>query len=274
MEKRILIVCVNYNSYPELRNYLASIEASVAACSLPCQVDVWVADNSSEKEIVDTTLYKQISVQVKPLDNLGYLGGAAAIINNLPNLLEYDFVIISNVDVILKHSFFDCLSYYVENGLERDVAWIAPRIYSLSERRDRNPKVRYRYSQKKLKTLLLMYRFPVLHYLYTEFIYSHRKKASDDSLRQDIYAGHGSFMIFTRSFVSAMDKISYPVFLFGEELYFAEIIRNKGLKVKYVPDIVVDDIDHVSTSKMKSRFYYNCNREALKYILKEFYEQS
>lgn len=272
--KYILIVCVNYNSYPELSDYLASIEASVAACPLPCRVDVWVADNSSEKEVVDTTQYKHIRVQVKPLDNLGYLGGAAAVINNLANLADYDFVIISNVDILLRPSFFECLLHYADNKLEKNIVWIAPRIYSLSEKRDRNPKVQNRYTRWKLRILWAMYRFPVFHYLYFKLIYSRRKNVCSNCLEQDIYAGHGSFMIFTNSFFEAIGKISYPIFLFGEELFFAEAIRSLGMKVRYVPSIEIDDMDHVSTSKMKSQFYYSCNKQALRFILKEYYEQS
>lgn len=267
---KILIVCVNYNSYPELKNYLASIETSVVACSLPCQVDVWVADNSSEKEVVDVAQYKHITVQVKPLDNLGYLGGAAAIINNLSNLSDYDFVIISNVDLVVKASFFYQLLYNDTGTTLQDVVWIAPKLYSIVEKRDKNPRLLKRYSKKRLLLLLLMYHFPLLHFIYTSTLYK-RKSYSGDVNARYIYAGHGSMMIFTNKFFQYYPKLEYPAFLYGEEIYLAELVRKIGMHVYYNPRIEVKDIEHVSTAKMKSSFFYQCNKEALKYIISAFY---
>ena len=90
--------------------------------------------------------------------------------------------------------------------------------------------------------------------------------------QMDVYAGHGSFMIFTKAFFLKKPKLQYPVFLFGEEIYFAELMRSYSLKVTYIPRLKVFDKEHISTSKMKSDFYYKCNREAIKYLISTFYE--
>lgn len=116
-----------------------------------------------------------------------------------------------------------------------------------------------------------MYKIPLLHHIYQNSLYKRKKKKKESSQKR-IYAGHGSFMIFTKIFFTQYSKIEYPIFLFGEELFFAELIRRKSLYVEYFPNIKVYDDEHISTSKMNSKFYYKCNREAIKYIISNFYE--
>ncbi len=264
---RIAVVCVNYNSYNELEKYLASIDRSNKGVD-GVTVDVFIADNSNGKEYVVNTQYENICVEQYYFDNLGYLGGASAVINNLQDVENYDYVAISNVDLQLSEDFFQVLK---EKKTDDETAWIAPQIYSHDEDRDRNPKVMSRYSKRKLKMLYYMYKYPSLFYLYTATAYK-RKKLAPKYDEMDIYAGHGSFMLLTRNFFMEYKKIDYPIFLFGEELFLAELIRNKGMKVRYMPSIRVEDMEHVSTSRMKKKFYFKCNTESIKYILDTFYE--
>ena len=264
---RIAVVCINYNSYNELEKYLASIDRSNKGVD-GVTVDVFIADNSNGKESVVNTQYENIHVVQYNFDNLGYLGGASAVINNLPDVENYDYVAISNVDLQLSENFFQVLK---EKKTDDETAWIAPQIYSHDEDRDRNPKVMSRYSKRKLKMLYYMYKYPALFYLYTATAYK-RKKLAPKYDEMDIYAGHGSFMLLTRNFFKEYKRIEYPIFLFGEELFLAELIKNKGMKVRYMPSLRVEDMEHVSTSRMKKKFYFKCNTESIKYILDTFYE--
>ncbi len=263
----ILIVCVNFNSYKELKSFINSINE--ATCGVgEITVDVFIADNSNDKERVIVTPYDKVNIKQFNYENLGYLGGASAVINDLPNVLDYDFVAISNVDLQISKDFFKVLNNI---ELSNDIAWIAPQIYSHEEKRDINPKVMNRYSKKKLKMLYYMYKYPVLFYLYFLTAYR-RKRIIPTHNEMDIYAGHGSFMLLTRNFFKEYKKIEYPIFLFGEELFLAELIRNKGMKVRYMPSLRIEDNEHVSTSRMKKKFYFKCNTESIKYILDTFYE--
>lgn len=262
---KIAIIAVNYNTYESLRQYLYSIEASLE--NVQVVVDIYIADNSSQKELLDLSLFK-LNIEVIKLSNLGYLGGAFYILNNLIDISDYDYIIISNVDLLLSKDFFTSLQGVV---LDKNIAWIAPSIFSQEENRDRNPKIVYRYSKRRLRILYYMYRIPILHWLYTKTLYR-RKRFSNISFPMDIYAGHGSFMIFTSKFLKGNLPMKYPVFLFGEELFFAELALRNNLKVRYIPEIKVLDKEHISTSKMKSSFYYKCNRDAIRYILNTSYE--
>ena len=131
---KILIVCVNYNSYEELNQFLDSVEKS-SNNAVETQVEVVVADNSTIKQTVDKSLYKSISVSQQNLDNLGYLGGASAVLNNIRNIIQYKYVIISNVDVIFEENTIKQMQNF---EIGDDIAWVAPCIYSEKYQKDLN----------------------------------------------------------------------------------------------------------------------------------------
>lgn len=266
---RILIVCVNYNTYDHLMRLLDSIDASLKKNKKDeVELFVYIADNSSQKQQVDFSSYTDFEVKLFSLDNLGYFGGALTIINSIENITRFDFVTISNVDLVLDEMFFASL---LKEDVKEDVAWIAPRIYSEQEKRDKNPKVINRYSIHRMRVFQLMYKFPILYQLYVISLYK-RKKKRKAFTKDYIYAGHGSFIILTRKFFSFYPQLNYPVFLFGEELFLAELIRLKGLKVYYNPSIKIMDVEHSSTGIMRKRNFYKYNYQAITYIKKHFYE--
>ncbi len=244
--KRIAIFCVSYQSDKERDYYLKSIEVASKKATGKAYVDVFLANNTKE-------------------DNPGYFGAVERLMNQM-DITSYDYVIISNVDLKVEEDFFSKLAEY---NCSEDTGWIAPQIWSDLEERDRNPKVLCRYSLRKLKILRTFYRIPILDSLYTRTFYRQKKYESHPA--GQIYAGHGSFIILTRQYFNRCKKIHYPVFLFCEELYLAEMCQNVGLKVEYVPSIRVTDTEHASTGKMNHRFYCRCNDEALQYIIKTFY---
>lgn len=263
---KILIVCVNYNSYNELRLYLNSIIASARRAN-QVSVHVIVADNSTCCQNVEISDSK-VKIQTITYNNIGYLGAAQIAIYSIKDLDTFDYVAISNVDLLVKEDFFEQLSTIV---VDKKTAWIAPQIWSDYEDRDRNPKIIKRYSKKKLQILNLLYQYPILDWMYTNTFY--KKKSKYRTYReQKIYAGHGSFILLTNEFFKCC-HINYPIFLFGEELYLAELIMRAGLRVHYYPKLVVYDMEHVSTGKMKKIFYYKCNKESIDYILKTFYNE-
>lgn len=266
MKKTILLVAINYNSYLELYDYLDSINSNIFVGKY-FSIDIYIVDNSSIKQTIDVSRYSNLNLNIVPANNLGYLGGAFYILNNKIDPKKYDFTIISNVDVIISSDFF----IHLFNITHNDIGWIAPSIFSESENRDRNPKIYKRYSKAKLLLLYYMYKYPLLHFLYQKSFYK-RKKIKTINEQRDIYAGHGSFMIFTRVFFLKKPNLNYPVFLFGEEIFFAELMKKYSLRVTYIPNIRIFDKEHISTSKMSSKFYYKCNREAIKYIISNFYE--
>ena len=65
-----------------------------------------------------------------------------------------------------------------------------------------------------------------------------RKKYLVVGSPKDVYAGHGSFIILTKYYLSKVGIVNYPVFLFCEEIYLAEMCRINNLLVRYEPSSI------------------------------------
>ena len=245
--KRVAVFCVSYMSDKERDIYLASIDNAIKVAADEVTVDVFVANNTAE-------------------DNPGYFGAVNKLMKQV-YLSDYDYSIISNVDLTLEQDFFQTL---VEYDCPKDTGWIAPQIWSDLEKRDRNPARLVRPSLTKMRILKSFYQIPILDTIYHKTVYR-RKKYYTKSAEGTIYAGHGSLIILTKNYFQKCGIIDYPVFLFCEELFLAENCRKAGLKVVYEPSIKVKDKEHVSIRKMSHKDYCSYNLEAMNYIISNFY---
>ena len=264
--KKISIYCVNYNSYEYLAAFIKSVDAAASKVGGEAVVTVFVADNTEDNIRPIDANENVATVKVFAYNkNLGYFGAVKRMMCEAPPV-DSDFVIISNVDVVMDE---DVLVKLCGLRLRDDVGWIAPQIYSTSENRDRNPKIVNRYSLRKLRLLRLLFKYPLLNMLYKATLY--KRKKLQTHVAGEIYGGHGSFIILTKEYYKRCGCIDYPVFLFGEEIYLAEQCLRSKLKVVYEPEVRIVDSDHASTGKMPSRFYCKCNAEALGYIIRTFY---
>lgn len=265
-KKRIAIFCVCYNSYEILDTYFERLDEAAKNARNNVATDLFIADNTQENiRPIDYTP-AHFSLRVFPFhENLGYFGAIGRMMK-ATDCAPYDYVIISNTDVFMRPETLCCISDYPAT---EHVGWIAPLIYSEREKKDRNPQAAYRYSRKRLQLLRLMYKFPLLHYIYASCFYKIRHLT--DKACGKIYAGHGSFIILTAAYIKQCGSIDYPVFLYGEEIYLAENCRLNNLDVIHTTEIQVYDLDHYTTSKMKRSFYYRCHYDAIDYILKQYY---
>ena len=281
----ILFVPVTYNSYDALDNYIASIGKALDAAADPTiSVTIHVADNSTIEEKEKRKVEGNISLLTSHYDNPGYLPAALKTVYS-EDVAKYDYIIISNVDIVLDETFFTTLR---DLKADADTVWIAPFIWSPSEQRDVNPKIQERYTKKRLRLLRLFFRFPLVWYTYSKSVYRLRKGSSaaasapesnlspltpHPSPLKTIYAGHGSFMIFRPEIFLQEPKLDYPVFLFCEEIYMAEMALRIGKKVTHCPSVKVWDKEHASTGLMGLWRYCKYNHDALSYIIRTFYEQ-
>lgn len=245
--KRIAIFCVSYHSDKERDAYLTSIEAAAKKAGEEVQVDTFVANNTEA-------------------DNPGYFGAVKKLMQDV-DVAGYDYAIVSNVDLTLAEDFFINLAAY---DCPEDTGWIAPRIWSQLEGRDRNPQRMTRPTRRKMQILKAFYQYPLLDTIYHHTAYR-RKKYNTQAEPGTIYAGHGSLIILTKHYLQKCGKIDYPIFLFCEELFLAENCRQAGLTVRYEPSIRVNDKEHVSIGKMPHSVYCQHNLKAMNYIIKKFF---
>ena len=266
--KKILLICVNYNSYDALQSFLKSVNCAAEQAKGQLQVDVAVADNSSEVQEVHTTNYKNICVTpYVTKKNLGYLGGVKYVFEHIADQIyqQYQYVAVSNVDLTIDESFFTHLAAIDTNN----IGWIAPSILSEKEHKDRNPKILNRPSKRHMQIAKLIYIHPLVYSLYVRLFYRNRPEPKNTN--KLIYAGHGSFMLFCKPQIIKEFIFNFKPFLFCEEHFFAEELRARSLKVEYHPELIVHDEDHVSTSTIPSRQYCQYNREAIQFILNTYF---
>ena len=263
--RNIAVYCVNYHSYDSLGRYLSSDDEAAAQAEDGLNLAVFVGDNTEQSQTVD---YEpaHFALHVVPTGrNMGYFG-AVRLLMEQHSPQNYDYTIISNVDVLLSADFFTTL---VSMPAESDLGWLAPQIYSHLEGRDRNPKILRRYAKRKLQVLRALFAVPPLYNLYTHTAYKQKKFVHHEA--GDIYAGHGSFIILTQAYFRCCGIIDYPVFLFCEEIYLGEMCQKHSLRVRYVPTLKVTDAEHASTGTFRRSRYCRYNYQALSYILSTYY---
>lgn len=275
--KQVLIACVNHNSYKELEVFLSSINTAAKRAEHLCHVEVLVADNSNKKEIINSAHYSSILCHIYSVDNKGYINSAqeAMLHYGASKCQQADFVIVSNVDISLSETFFiQLLTLKTTN-----IGWIVPRIYTPSTRTEENPYAIYRYSKFKLHILKCLYSVPFLLRCYVKtghLIRSKQRQQQVASLQEKkIYAGHGSILIFTKKFMQDIFPFNFPCFLYGEEIYFAELALRHNLNTCFYPQIEVENISaHISTGMLPVAKRCKYNYIAIQYLLNEFYTKS
>lgn len=270
--KKVLIVCINFNSYQELADYLLSIETAANEVKGCVQVEVVVADNTPVNYRDIVLEFRTINAKLFPYHkNYGYMGGAVAAFNDLgiDYVKQFDFVIVSNVDITLSKSFFLNLCC---REFPDDIGWIAPTIYR-QDKSNENPFKTKRISRLKLNLLIVLYSFPWLYEKYERYSRAKHKKYANsrDNGIYEIFAGMGCIFIFTNKFIVREFPLLYPSFMYGEEIYYGELVKKDNLKTIFVPSIEVFDIGSVSTGKLGMKWKCKSNKESLKIIKKRFY---
>lgn len=268
--KKIAIYCVNYNSYGELYAYYHSIVMAAQKVKDCCHIDLYIADNTEKSpEVITLPPTANVNPTVFTFrENMGYFGAIRRLMEQT-EYTTYDYVIISNVDV--RVDLFSVRELCQAN-FSNEVGWIAPLIFSETQKRNLNPALTKRYTERILRLIKLQFKFPILHKLYEKTLYK-RKHIQAPNPQKNIYAGHGSFIILTNDYFKNCGIINYPVFLYGEELYLAEECRLHNLTVVYESNIKVHTTGKVSTGNMANKLYCKCNMEGINYILGTYYTE-
>ena len=280
MKIKFLITAICYNAHEDAKRLLDSIELAFTASKSTVDVFVVLSDNSSSEaplELIDADYSFNYSYLKN--ENIGYFPAFNAGIKSLNCVPSaFDYIAVSNVDLQLDKSFFDNLA---KLQAVPDVGVIAPKIRSLSNGRDLNPKMLVRPSVKKIKFRRALFAYPVLFKIYNiltrvkEYLVSKKQKITvkeNSSVTGflEMYGAHGSFILFTKNYFLAGASVDYPRFLFGEEGFVAEQARAKSLKIIHTPQIIIHDHEHGTTSQQPSAFMCREHVKSYDYYLNTF----
>lgn len=242
-------ILINYNNLKEIHR-LVNKYGEIAS--------IIVVDNSGEyKPLKNEKVYSNN-------DNLGYIGGFQFALKQLENSPTKIILSNSDIEIIKPSNIFHC-------RMDKEPKIIAPLIENLNGNMqnphliERPSKNYYRFRKLFSSSIYLWSFWGLFVSLKRNFL--QKKEMNGVS---NIYAGHGSFVIFENVPKNYLVDNSFN-FLFGEEIHFAEIARNFNIPVKFDKDIVIKHFEHTSTNSIKeavkAKFYHQSYIE----ILKKYY---
>jgi GT2 family glycosyltransferase len=273
--RSLLWICVNYNTYEETFNLIRGILEAHKPVKNDLKIDIIVADNSIPSTLINPAGIEESGIlfrQVITNSNVGYFGAVNFAIKQeklIPS--NYEFTVISNVDIQIEPDFFDNL-LKVQTPVNTGI--IAPSILSKLEHIDKNPGIVSRPTKNKMGFYQFLYSNSRFYRIFLK-IRKFRMKISKHSTGKKariIYAAHGSVIIFCNAYFAMDGTLKYPVFLFGEEIFLAEELRKRKLLTIYLPSIRVFDDEHINTSKLKIEAKCKMSYEAIEYLKNQYFD--
>lgn len=226
-----------------------------------------------------------------PGRNLGYFGGAAWGLERYRETMTThetpqpppEWVIVSNPDIRFEDH--HVLQRLCELHSEHPPSVVAPSIITAGGR-DQNPHLPRRPRAMTIRMYASVYNYRSVARIHdagsrvkrrlTERVGKGRDRAAPaaggrrDNGQREIYAAHGAFLAFHRSFFESGGNLDYGAFLFGEELYVAETVRFLGGRISYDPRLKVLHGDH-PTTRLPSNELLDQTRRSYRYLLNEYF---
>ncbi len=276
------LIAVNYHREAETRSFVKAFRALDEAN----RMQILVVDNTEESN--KSQLLHQFdspngSVRVlRPGKNIGYFGGAAW---GLKKLLEKDvlpdWVAVSNTDICPVDK--DFLQILAGISAQQPASVVAPAITAMPSGRQQNPYMRKRLTYARMVINVLLFRSTFLYGVWEKISgLKHsvtnwfRKKMGSLSLCLEpclLYAPHGSFILFHRSYFEEGGNLDFGAFLFGEEIFIAETARRLGLEVHFEPALALIHQEHAATGLLKNKRMVQYLSESADYLFHTFYRK-
>lgn len=264
MEKyKYIFVILTYRNFEDLEDCLKSIEKSVESYKVII-VDSFYSDQVSN-EI--KRIGEQFKADVFGVPNKGYGYGNNRGIEYANSRYKYDFLIVSNPDIIVKQFDDSLLDDFIDKS-----AVFAPLIKTATGKQQ-NPywAVKNRFAEyliyrgyKKCNNYLRYMGFGINKVIRTCFLKSFL--SSKRNIKK-IFAVHGAFLIFTdRAIQELGNPYDEKMFLFAEESLLAHVLEQKNIKSYLLKNIKIyhkEDgsmriakIDEKSEARKSVIYYY------------------
>lgn len=241
---------------------------------------VVIVDNDgdeSSRAVLDTTKRTGLSIEIlTETNNWGYFGGARRGLEAIRRWSERpDWIILSNSDIEFSEpAFFNRLAQIPSF----DVGVIGPRILSGLSHHDHNPYMVERPDPARMHFLKWIFHFRITCFVYQmagliKSLLKRRHQSAGDVRSRDVYAAHGSFMVFSREYFDRGGDFAHEPFLFGEEITVAETCLRLGLRIQYEPSLVVSHAEHGTMGWIPSRAVLGFQREASAFCADRYFSR-
>ena len=275
----ILNICINYCSNNETEGYLHALAELDGLDGLR----VLVVDNSPREKAFEMPAalangpFELLSLPENP----GYFGAAAEGLRHyLAGSPLPDWVIVSNVDI--RPASKDFLARIEAYGGQPDLAVLAPGIHSSFTSSNQNPFMIQRPRPLRMHFYRFLYCSWVLTALYVQMSRLVRRSGGKSSAGtgilpaapggpEGIYAAHGACFILSQAFFRRGGTLSYPCFLFGEEIFIAEQVRKLNMGCTLDEDVKIIHEEHVSTGTALKKNMLRYAQEAASFCAKSYF---
>lgn len=261
LDPSVLILCVNYNTDAVVLQFADS----VASLDEADQIHLVCADCSPEQpsQVLHERAETDSRFSYIPLgENAGYFGGAARALNAFEAAGGQvpEWIVVSNTDISFPTP--DLFQQLQTRHADGRFDIVAPAITSMLTGAAQNPHMvsrppvaRMRFLRDLAKRFFLANIYQVLARARARLRGARRvKRLQSGADPYPIYAPHGAFIAFRRTYFEFGGQLDYPGFLFGEEVYVAETARELGLQVGYDPAVCVEHDEHVATRSSRRLF--------------------
>ena len=252
----VYIFCINFNTEAEITSLLKSIRP-VGSLS----ISVIIVDNSDtfDCRYLSVLNIDSINIEVlKPGENLGYFGGVRFGLDEAAIDLGAGYLMIANPDLVFSA--------------------VAPKITNRPSGDEANPFLRRRPSRQWMQFRRFVHRYPLVLFFYdllSNMKQRWRAKFNDPRLNasnyEQVYAAHGSLFIMSSSYITNGCDFDHKGFLFGEELYVAEMCFEKNLRTIYCGSLEVTHYQHASISKLRTKQFAGYAFESLTFLKARFF---
>jgi GT2 family glycosyltransferase len=260
-------IAVSYFGSKDLKAYIETLVNQTDS-----RWSLKIVDNSQDEE--ESLRLRELTAEDPRIEvwasgsNLGYFG-AAEWARNRMTTSDFDWIAVTNTDVVLATDDF------VQNILgscDATAAVLAPAIHGSSSRSALNP---YMYARptvaRSRMRRLLFWNVATARITVVASYLRHRiakRQRTTPNVDVEIYAAHGSFIIFGRRFFAEQGDFRHTSFLFGEELTVAEFCRVQGIRTVFSPRLQVVHTEHAHTGVLRSREVLESQVGAAKNALK------
>jgi GT2 family glycosyltransferase len=250
-------------------NYFGADSLGVLADSLVRQSspdwELAVVDNSeSDSEVRKLAQLevkeRRVTLAVAPA-NLGYFGGAHWWLGQ--RTVTAEWVAVCNADVALADEDFVATL----EALREPAAVVAPDVTALPGGYSQNPYLEERPSARRMLIRRLVLSTRPTWWAAWQISDARRRwggSIARPGFARDIYAPHGSFILFRRAFFEQGGTLAHPPFLYGEEITVAECASRLGQSVRFEPALKVIHTEHQATGNVSKRAFF-AMREASVY---------
>jgi GT2 family glycosyltransferase len=262
---KLAFICTNYN------NSQVTSEAvrSLGIAKDRAELRIIIVDNASADTHVETLRTIESNNQhvevIYSERNLGYFNGLNLGIQRLLSTdPKFDLVVVGNNDLIFPPDFADSLERNV--GLFKKHPVISPDIVTL-DGEHQNPHVLHGISAFRTLVYDAYYTSHTIAQIIRKLAAITRRATdrADEThyeTAQEIEQGYGACYLLTPMFFLHFSELSAPTFMYHEELFLTEQLREQGMRVYYDPSIQVFHNCHATTGSVPSRKAWELGRDA------------